>query len=107
MPAKTITPDELIRQQLEILDGIEDERAALVERRKGALAPLFDELSLSKRAVKAFLQRRNMTEEDQAQFDQDFAGLCQADNAPFQPDLFDELFRKDRADQHDAPARTQ
>ena len=91
----TPNPTDIITNALRTLAEIEDERSALNERRKGALAPLFDELSLSKKAVAAFIQRRRMTEEDRANFDRTFNQLCVADGQPFQPDLFDQLAQRD------------
>ena len=80
---------DLLAQLLEELDTLDRQRGQLSQARTLAVNQLLSHLGVSRKALAAFLARRKLDQEDRAHYDASLSELCNLDDAPLQPDMFD------------------
>ena len=71
------------------LDTLEAHAKQLAKAKTATINQLLAHVGVSRNALMAFLARRKLSEEARAHYDASLSELCNLDDAPLQPDMFD------------------
>lgn len=71
------------------LDTLEAHAKQLGKSKTATINQLLAHLGVSRKALMAFLARRKLSEKDRAHYDASLSELCNLDDTPLQPDIFD------------------
>lgn len=74
---------------LEDLDTLEAHAKQLAKSKTATINQLLAHLGVNRKALMAFLARRKLSAEDRAHYDASLHELCNLDDEPLQPGLFD------------------